>query len=216
MWLPGSMLKLVEAEKKNDRVRNAMPHPIPHESNLNHMNGPDTRLCHQHMLFIIIHTILTSSVRKWLRIFKERYHHTILTRNILECYISFISRLPLVDLWVSMFWWVDMQQHMRRHASLWSSKPPLWHRQVEQVYISRRHNYCVCMQGLSFCTYMISKVPCCAFSGAQDKWDSYTITIEKSEVSGEDAPWIYLTRSNLKWPTIGTIYLNRPDMGKPY
>ena len=88
--------------------------------------------------------------------------------NILECYISLISRLPLVDLGVSMFWWVDLQQHMRRHASLWTSMPPLWHRQVEQVYRSWRHNYCVCMQGLSFCTYMISKVPCCAFSGAQE------------------------------------------------
>ena len=47
------MLKLVEAEKKNDRVRNAMPHPIPRESNLNSMKGQDTRLRHQHMLFII-------------------------------------------------------------------------------------------------------------------------------------------------------------------
>ena len=47
------MLKLVEVEKKNDSIRNAMPHPIPHESNLKHMKGQDTRLCHQYMLFII-------------------------------------------------------------------------------------------------------------------------------------------------------------------
>ena len=135
--------------------------------------------------------------------------------NVLVCYISFISRLHLVDLWVSMFWWVDLQQHIRRHTSLWSSKPPLWHRRVEQGYRSWRHNYCACMQSLSYCTYMISKVPSCAFWGAKDTWDSYTITIKNVRFQERMHPeFSYLDQIQNGRQSV-TIYLNRPDMSNP-
>ena len=85
----------------------------------------------------------------------------------------------------------------------------------------------------SSCTYMISKVPSCAFLGfwtltlkltqhfdliyniGKSDWnilrnimktvqDSYTITIKKyCKVSGEDAPWKLSTQKKSKWPTIG-------------
>ena len=39
-------------EKENDSVINATPHPILYESHLNHMEGQETHLCHQHRLLI--------------------------------------------------------------------------------------------------------------------------------------------------------------------
>ena len=39
-------------EKENDSVINATPHPILHESHVNHMERQETHLCHQHMLLI--------------------------------------------------------------------------------------------------------------------------------------------------------------------
>ena len=43
------------------------------------------------------------------------------------------------------------------------------------------------------------------------KWlDHYYKT--KCELSGDGAPWKFLTLSNRKWLTIGIIYFDRPDI----